>query len=277
MPARGEKYFYISSLAKGIRIMELLADEKHLTVSGVAKALGYNRAGSHRFLATLRELGYVEKDAEDRYQLTFKVLEMGMKVVNRFEIRQIARPFMQELSLASRETVNLGHFDGKGILHIDKIDSLEILRMDSPIGSRAPAYCTALGKAALAALPREEFDRFLARTILKPHGPNTITSKKQFRQAIEEIRTQGFAVDNEELSSGLRCVAAPVFDHTGRADYAISVSGPTARMTPERIDALHPLVQKICRQLSQKLGNTSAGLSGALHRPDRPHQQKQGE
>lgn len=277
MPARGEKYYYISSLAKGIRIMELLAEQKRLSVSEVAKALGYNRAGSHRFLATLRELGYVEKDTDDRYKLTFKLLEMGMKVVNRFEIRQIARPFMQELSLATRETVNLGHFDGTGILHIDKIDSLEILRMDSPIGSRAPAYCTALGKAALAALTSEEFDRFLARTTLKPHGPNTITSKKKFRQAIEEIRMRGFAVDNEELSPGLRCVAAPVFDHSGRADYAISVSGPAARMTPERIEDLQPLVQKICRQLSQKLGNTGAGLSGAIRRPGRSHQHNQGD
>jgi DNA-binding transcriptional ArsR family regulator len=104
MPVSGEKYFFIGSLAKGIKIMELLAEQKQLTVSGVAKLLGSNRAASHRFLATLRELGYVEKDEEDRYRLTFKVFELGMKVANRFEIRQIARPLMQELALAFRET-----------------------------------------------------------------------------------------------------------------------------------------------------------------------------
>ena len=270
MPVSGEKYFFIGSLAKGIKIMELLAEQKQLTVSGVARLLGTNRAASHRFLATLRELGYVEKDEDDRYRLTFKVFELGMKVANRFEIRQIARPLMQELALAFRETVNLGHFDGKGILHVDKIDSLEILRMDSPIGSRAPAYCTALGKAVLAFLPREEFERFLSRTTLKPHGPNTITTKKLFRLAVEDIRYRGYAVDDEELSAGLRCVAAPVFDHTGRAAYAISVSGPSLRMTPKRIEDIHPLVQKICRQLSQQLGNTTPESPQPIRKPGRP-------
>jgi DNA-binding IclR family transcriptional regulator len=270
MPVSGEKYFFIGSLAKGIKIMELLAEQKQLTVSGVAKLLGSNRAASHRFLATLRELGYVEKDEEDRYRLTFKVFELGMKVANRFEIRQIARPLMQELALAFRETVNLGHFDGKGILHVDKINSLEILRMDSPIGSRAPAYCTALGKAVLAFLPREEFERFLSRATLKPHGPNTITTKKLFRLAVEDIRHRGYAVDDEELSAGLRCVAAPVFDHTGRAAYAISVSGPSLRMTPKRIEDIHPLVQKICRQLSQQLGNTFPEDPPLIRKAGRP-------
>ena len=271
MPVSGEKYFFIGSLAKGIKVMELLAEQKQLTVSGVARLLGSNRAVSHRFLATLRELGYVEKDEDDRYRLTFKVFELGMKVANRFEIRQIARPLMQELALASGETVNLGHFDGKGILHVDKIDSLEILRMDSPIGSRAPAYCTALGKAVLAFLPRDEFERFLSQVTLKPHGPNTITTKKNFRLAVDDIRNRGYAVDDQEMSAGLRCVAAPVFDHTGRAAYAISVSGPSLRMTPKRIEDIHPLVQKKCRQLSQQLGHTTPESLQPIRKPGRPH------
>jgi DNA-binding IclR family transcriptional regulator len=270
VPVSGEKYYFIGSLAKGIKVMELLAEQKHLTVSGVARMLDTNRAASHRFLATLRELGYVEKDEEDRYRLTFKVFELGMKVANRFEIRQIARPLMQQLALASGETVNLGLFDGKGILHVDKIDSLEILRMDSPIGSRAPAYCTALGKAILAFLPRDEFERFLARVTFKPHGPNTITTKKNFRLAVEDIRNRGYAVDDQEMSAGLRCVAAPVFDHLGRAAYAISVSGPSLRMTPKRIEDIHPLVQKICRQLSQQLGHTTLESLQPIRKPGRP-------
>jgi DNA-binding IclR family transcriptional regulator len=270
MPVSGEKYYFIGSLAKGIKVMELLAEQKHLTVSGVARMLGTNRAVSHRFLATLRELGYVEKDEEDRYRLTFKVFELGMKVANRFEIRQIARPLMQQLALASGETVNLGLFDGKGILHVDKIDSLEILRMDSPIGSRAPAYCTALGKAILAFLPRDEFERFLSRVTFKPHGPNTITTKKNFRLAVEDIRNRGYAVDDQEMSAGLRCVAAPVFDHTGRAAYAISVSGPSLRMTPKRIEEIHPLVQKICRRISQQLGHTTLESLQPIRTPGRP-------
>ncbi|MCG6894199.1 MAG: IclR family transcriptional regulator [Desulfobacteraceae bacterium] len=257
MPARGEKYFFINSLAKGIRVLELLAEKQALTVSEVARHLELNRAGSHRFLATLRELGYVDKDEDGRYHLTFRVLELGMAVANRFEIHRIVRPYLQELSLAFNETVNLGHFDGGDILHLDKIDSKEILRMDSPIGSRAPAYCTALGKAVLAFLPEEEFEKFLKQVRCKAFGPNTITSRRGLRAEIQKVRRRGYAVDDEEMASGLRCVAAPVFDHTGGCRYAISVSGPSFRLTPERIETIQPRLRDICRRISGKLGSTA--------------------
>jgi DNA-binding IclR family transcriptional regulator len=257
MPVQGEKYFYIHSLAKGIRVMELLARQPSLSVSDVARHLGTNRAGSHRFLATLRELGYVEKDTEGRYRLTFRVLELGMKVFGQHEIHRIARPFLQELSLAFNETVNLGHFDGTDVLHLDKIDSKEILRMDSPIGSRAPAYCTALGKAILGHLPEAEREAYLQRTRLQANGPNTITSRRELRREIERARKRGYAVDNEELAPGLRCVAAPVFDHTRRPRYALSISGPTFRITSERIEDIHPKIRSVCRRLSEALGTPS--------------------
>ncbi len=259
MSARGKEYFFISSLEKGMRVLELLAEKQALTASEVARELQTNRAGSHRFLATLRELGYVEKDARDRYHLTFRVLELGMKVVNRYEILRIIRPYLLELSSLFNETVNLGHFDGKDILHLDKIDSKEILRMDTPIGSRAPAYCTGLGKAILTFLPPEEFEDYLRAARLRRYTPNTITTRKALRNETKRIRSLGYAVDNEEMSSGLRCVAAPVFDHTGRVAYAVSISGPTLRMTPEVIERIHPKVRDVCRRLSEKLGNRSFG------------------
>ena len=258
MSACGDKYFFISTLAKGLRVMELLAEKEELTVTAVARHLGFNRAGSHRFLATLRELGYVEKNEDDRYYLTFKMLELGLKTLNRFEIRRVARPYMHELSLAFKETINLGYFDGKDVLHLDKIDSTEILRMDSPIGSHAPAYCTALGKAILAYQSRERLTTYLNRVKLKCHGPNTITSKKQLRRELNQIRARGVAVDDEEMAAGLRCVAAPVFDHTGNAVYAVSLSGPSLRLTPERIEQIHPRVRDVCNRLSQRLGNRTA-------------------
>lgn len=266
MPARGEKYFFINSLAKGIRVLELLADKQALTVSQVARHLELNRAGSHRFLATLRELGYVDKDEEGRYHLTFRILELGMTVANRFEIHRIVRPYLQELSVAYNETVNLGHFDGRDVLHLDKIDSKEILRMDSPIGSRAPAYCTALGKSMLAFLPEESFEDYLRKVKCRPHGPNTITSRTALRSAVREIRRKGYAVDDEEMASGLRCVAAPVFDHTGQAAYAISVSGPSLRMTAGRIESIQPRLRDICRKISEKMGSGAPPGEGGLSR-----------
>ncbi|MGD2185360.1 MAG: IclR family transcriptional regulator [Desulfobacterales bacterium] len=256
-----KKYFHINSLEKGTKVLELLAEKGGLSVTKVAEHLGLNRTGSHRFLATFRELGYVEKNQDNRYQLTFKILELGMKMANRFEIRREARPYMQQLSIAFRETVNLGYRDGLEILHLDKIDSLEILRMDSPVGSRAPAYCTALGKASLAFLPQNELDALLNGVKLKSYGPNTITSKKKLRHELEKIRNQGYAIDNEELAYGLRCVAAPIFDHTGLPRYSISVAGPAMRLTDRRTQQIQKTIKKVCNELSKRLGNSEKAYS----------------
>jgi DNA-binding IclR family transcriptional regulator len=261
MPAKGEKYFFISSLAKGIKIMEVLSEHKALTVSEVAKQMDFNRAASHRFLATLRELGYVKKNEDNRYQLTYRILEMGMKVADQFEIIQEARKFMQQLSKGFNETVNLGYWDGKEILHLDKIDSSEILRIDAPVWSRTPAYCTALGKAILAHITKEELNDYLAHTQLASYGPNTIVSKKKLREELQKTRERGFAVDNEEMADGLRCVAAPVFDHTGRARYALSISSPATRLPMDGVENMQLKVRDICRQLSERLGYRTGGSS----------------
>jgi DNA-binding IclR family transcriptional regulator len=254
MPSKGEKYYVISSLGKGLRVLELLADEGELGVSAVAAHLDTNRAGCHRFLATLRDLGYVEKTPEGRYRLTFKVLELGMKKLDRFEIRHTAHPLMQELSAAFGETVNLGHWDGRSIVHLDKINSTEILRMDSGLGAVAPAYCTGLGKAILAFLPEPEIEAYLGQVALAPLTSHTITTTDALRRELTRIRESGYAVDNEELSIGLRCVAAPVIDYAGRPSYALSISGPTHRMSDERIGAMQARLQDACRRLSAKIG-----------------------
>jgi prepilin-type processing-associated H-X9-DG protein len=263
MPSKGEKYYVISSLGKGLRVLELLADHGELGVSAVAAHLETNRAGCHRFLLSLRDLGYVEKTEEGRYRLTFKVLELGMKKLERFEIRHTAHPMMQELSTAFGETVNLGFWDGHAIVHLDKINSTEILRMDSGLGALAPAYCTGLGKAILAFLAEDEVEDYLRTLEFQPLTPNTIASATQLQKELDVIRERGFAVDNEELSIGLRCVAAPVFDYTGRASFALSISGPTHRLSEARIDAMAEKVQAVCRRLTEKIGGAGRHRSGA--------------
>ena len=255
------KYYQITSLERGIKILELLADQKALTVSEVGARLSMQRSAAHRFLATLKDLGYVEKNEDNRYQLTFRILEIGEKVTRRFEIKQTAHKHMLELSKLFKETVNLGCLDGREVLHLDKIDSSEILRIDAPLWSKTPAYCTALGKAILAHLPKEELSDYLSHTRLIPRGPNTITSKKKLREELKNTFELGFAVDDEELAHGLRCVAAPVFNHTGRVQYAMSISCPTMRLPLEGIKEMQMKIKEVCRQLSARLGYQPTSLS----------------
>ena len=251
------KYFFISSLAKGMNILELLSDNEGLSVTQVAKMLNINRASSHRFLATLRELGYADKDDNLRYSLTSKVIELGTKVLNRFEIRKIAHPFLQEVASKFNETINLGFFNGNNVITIDKIDSTEILRMDAGIGGREPAYCTSLGKAILVYLPDNKLEEYLKVIELKPYTPNTVTSKEKLKKELMHTRKNGYAIDNEELSVGLRCVGAPVFDHSGQARYAISISGPSIRFGRKRLQEMQQALKEICQSLSEKLRSQS--------------------
>jgi DNA-binding IclR family transcriptional regulator len=254
MPSKGEKYYFVSSLAKGLRVMELLATNGEMSASRLAVHLETSRAASHRFLTTLRDLGYVEKTEEGRFRLTFKIVELGMHKLDGFEIRHTAHPYMQELALAFGETVNLGHWDNGSIVHLDKINSTEILRLDVGMGALAPAYCTGLGKAMLAFMHARVRDAYIASTTMVAMSPRTITKPAQLQAELEKIRHSGYAIDDEELTLGLRCVAAPVFDYTGTAAYALSVSGPSLRMSEEKMGAIQAKLLPICRQLSRQIG-----------------------
>jgi DNA-binding IclR family transcriptional regulator len=241
-------------LAKGLRVLEVLAANGEMSASRMAGRLDTSRAASHRFLTTLRDLGYVEKTKEGQFRLTFKVLELGMRKLDGFEIRHNVHPFLQEMSLACGETVNFGHWDGTAIVHLDKINSTEILRLDVGLGAMAPAYCTGLGKAVLAFLPDDELDDYLQSVQWVAMSPKTITDPEKLKAEIKKIRKRGYAVDNEELSIGLRCVAAPIFDHKGRSTYAMSVSGPTQRMSRKKVQAIQVKLVPLCRRISRLIG-----------------------
>ena len=258
MPTKGEKYHFVASLAKGLRILELLAECGDLSAARVAAHLDTSRAASHRFLTTLRDLGYVEKTEAGRFRLTFKIVDLGMRKLDGFEIRHVAHPFMQELALDFGETVNLGHWDNGSIVHLDKINSTEILRLDVGMGAMAPAYCTGLGKAILAFLPDQVCAAYLDSVELVAMSPKTLTTTDRLVREIAKIRDNGYAVDDEELTLGLRCVAAPVFDYTGTASYALSVSGPSLRMTVEKIQLIKEKLVPLCRQLSRQIGAPEA-------------------
>ena len=247
-------YYKINSAEKTIKILELLAEKGELSVAEAASKLGMNRSTCHRFLMTLRELGYVVQNTLSHYRLSFRIFELGNKVADRLQVRQIAHPYLKELSNLFNETINLGYWDNNEIIHLEKIDSSEILRIDPGIGSRIPAYCTGLGKAILAFLPDENLNNFLKSVPLKAMTPNTITNKGNLLNELEKIRKQGFATDREELCIGLNCVASPVFDYTNYPSYSLSVAGPLSRMNKEKITVIKEEIKRVCRELSNNLG-----------------------
>jgi DNA-binding IclR family transcriptional regulator len=161
---------------------------------------------------------------------------------------------MQRLSMMFKETINLGLFKNREIVHIDKIDSLEVLRMDSALGDKAPAYCTGLGKAILAFLPQHELDDYLDSVEMLPLAPNTITTRDELIAELARIRKNGYAVDDEELNAGLRCIAAPIFDHNQYPAYAISISGPAMRLTHRALEEIKEMLLTASTDLSHAMG-----------------------
>lgn len=248
-------YFQIGSLEKGMKVLELLADKEALSVTRVAQEMGFNRTNSHRYLATLRKLGYVDQDADSRYALNFKILELGGRFLGRFEIRPIARPFLQELSSLFRETVNLGLWEGRAIRVLDKIDSPNVLRTDPTLGTLMPAHCTSSGKAILAFLPPEELEAFLAGAPFSAYSSSTLVSREALEKELAKTRDRGFAMDNEEWLPGITCVAAPIFNYRGLPAYSISLAGPSFRMTRDTVDRIQQKLKEMCGRISLALGH----------------------
>ncbi len=246
-------YFMVSSLARGIKIIELLVEKECMSVTEVASELDIHRTVSHRFLATLHELGYVKKDKQSRYRLSFRLFEMGMKLSNAFDIRQIARPYMQELASMSNETVNMGQLDGHEVIIIDKIVSREVLRRDLMIGARLPLHASAQGKILLALLPEKDQEELINKISFQVYTPNTIVCLSDLLSELKKIRSSGVAINDEEEDIGIRGISAPIFDHEGKATFALSIAGVTRRMTDEKLDLLKEPIMNATKEISQQI------------------------
>jgi IclR family transcriptional regulator, KDG regulon repressor len=224
-------------------------------VTELSRELGVAKSTTHRLLSTLFSQGYVQKSRQlDTYALGLKLVEMGQHVVHNLDIRTVAAEPLHQLMRQTGETTHLVMLDNDEVVYVDKIESPATIRMYSKIGKRAPLHCTGVGKALLAFLAVSERDEIIGRIPFKPYTQYTITNTDRFVRHLEEIRQQGYAVDDEEHEEGIRCVAAPVFDHEGGVAGGISVSGPTLRVTEDKLDDFAHKVLACAKEISRRLG-----------------------
>lgn len=246
-----------TSLEKAFLIIERLAQsEVSLGVRQLARELGLSVSSTHRYLSSLKDLGYVTQGPEDeQYRLSFKIAWLASLIMKRMKIRSIARPWMKKLSEISKETIHLATREEDEIVYLDKIDSTRAMKMQSSVGGRACLHSTAVGKVFLAYLPEELRTNLLCNHELKALTPNTITDPRVLEKELEQIRESGYAVDNEENESGIRCVGVPIYDHIGEVVYALSVSGWVKTLTKSQTNALLPQVLEASRSISRDLGH----------------------
>jgi IclR family pca regulon transcriptional regulator len=208
---------------------------------------------------TLVALGYLEQGASRKYRLGLRVTDLGMSALNSTGLREHSRPYLEELRQRTSYTVNLAVLDGPEILYVDRARSFRRgqskIDLGLSLGSRLPAYCTSMGKLLLAYLPEHEQRNLLADIKLAKRGPNTITSKKGLRSELEHVREESFAVNDEELASGLHSISAPVRSESREVVAAVNMAAHSSMISLEElVEHLGPHLVSTADRISARLG-----------------------
>jgi IclR family acetate operon transcriptional repressor len=250
----------VQSVDRALAIVELLLRSDPLSVREVALGTGINRTTAHRLLASLHRRGWIERAPESSgYRPSLRFLALVRTALDRRDFVDEVRPTLTRLSLLSRETVHLGILDNDHVLHVDKVDSPEIVGVSSRVGTRAIPHVTGLGKALLAAGTDEELAAYIARAARDAHAdPDAL------RREVALSRQRGYSIDDGESSPGVRCLAVAIRGADERPLFAISLTGPSGRFTQERLEACVPEMLAVARALSARFGGGVAPAPEAV-------------
>lgn len=228
-----------------------------LSLGELANKVGLPKGTTHRLVSSLAYFDFVQQDPSSRkYKLGFKLVTLGNLLLDQIDLRSESRPFLFELAQKTRETAHLVVLDNDEALYIDKIQfASDGLHMTSRLGYRVGLHCTAVGKVLLAHLPPAQIERIIAQRGLSPRTVHTLTDAEPLKAQLQHIRSEGYALDDEEHSEGVRCIAAPVRNMNGDVVAAISISAPAVRMTVDMArQSMKELVMDTARKISTQLG-----------------------
>jgi len=245
----------VPAVLRGLQILELLAGEKkRWTTTEISRKLKIPKSTASYLLHTLLERGYLVREADGVYRLGMKLLALGTQALRGIEVRELALPILRRLTTETQTTAHLAVLEGAEAVYIERVPSPGFIQMDTWVGRRMPLHSTSVGKALAAFLPEEEAEALFQATGLLRFTPRTIITLPRLKQELKRIREVGAAVDNEENTPGVRCVAAPIFGSSERAVAALSLTGPVQQVTEEGVGKIVEKVKEAARQLSRALG-----------------------
>lgn len=249
----------LSSVGSALRLLKAFtAEEPELGITEIGRRLGVAKSTAHRLASTLVAEGFLEQNpADGRYRLGLLLFSIGTLVRRRLNVSEQAVPHLQALCETSGETVHLAVLHDTEVVFLRNIESKQAIRPRSYLGVRKPAYCTSEGRALLAFGPPQQVTAVMRDTLV-PRTPRTLTDKAAITRLLQKIRSQGYAVDDEESEVGMRGVAAPVFDANGLAVASVGVVGPVQRFTAQRQRALARMVLATAQAISTHLGHQPA-------------------
>jgi len=246
----------VQSLGRGLYILEYIAEQDHpVRLAELAALLGVEKSSAYRLVATLADRGYVRKDSRaDGYVLSRKVLELAGKLAGHSRLKECAPKFLEELAEKTGETSHLAVLSSGKVLLVDYRFGSRPIGVISQSGHAEPLHCTALGKALLAGYDLEELRRVLGSGPLRRYTSKTITNPARLAEECGAAMRDGLAFDHEEFHEGVRCVAAPVFDFSGKVVAALGISGPASNLPPAVLKK-HGLKTCACAlELSKEMG-----------------------
>lgn len=258
---RSERYT-IQSIDKALDLIELLAERDSLSLIELTELLNQPKSSTYRIVLTLENRGFISRSDEDgKYCLGYKPLFITRNMLERNNLRKAAVQEMRKLSELFGDTINLGVLVDHHIMYVEIIESTHALRMTDVVGSKSPFHATAMGKAIAAHMPGDAVSSLLDHG-MERYTEQTITSQEKFMQELVKVKSQGYAIDDQEIVEGARCIAAPVFGMFGHVRGAISVSGPMHRYAEEEIPRVAREVVSAAAAISLKMGHTVSPATG---------------
>ena len=244
-----------------ILLRYIVDNPEGLSIREVGRTLGYSPATVQKLISALHTQGYVVQDEQtERYHLGAEAVQLGLTALSRLEVRQVARPHLEALSETTGETTFLAMPRGDHVIYIDKVVSNQPIRMDVPLGINRPYNCTSVGKVLLSGMPDERVDQLVDGGAFEDRTERSIVEADAVKKEITQVRTQGWARDDEEYVLGVGCVAAPIRDHEGAVIAAMTVSGPAERLDGS-LERLVEQVKASAAAVSEKMGSRETSTS----------------
>jgi DNA-binding IclR family transcriptional regulator len=244
--------YRLEGLDRVVAILDLLgASDSSLSLAEICQRMELRKSTAHRALMALERSGLIERSPANRYRLGLKLYDMGSRAVEQVDLRARVRPHLRKLALRVGETVHLGVLHKTRVVYLDKVEPINRrVCLSSRTGTSNPVYCTSMGKAMLAYLDTVEKERIIDRIDFTSFTAKTLSSAEELRSALERIRRRGYAIDDEELEVGTRCVGASIVDEMGHAIAAVSVSGASSRLVAHCVPGIAKHVMRCAEEAS---------------------------
>jgi DNA-binding IclR family transcriptional regulator len=251
--------YKVQALDRAFAVLDLLGEsETPLGLAQVASSLQLHKSTAHRFLMVLERHHMVERTTNGKFRLGLRLFDFGNRAIEQYDLRERALPHLRRLVTETEETAHLCILEQARVIYIDKLEPARSVRMITRIGASNPVHCTSVGKAMLAFLPEERINDIIRRIRFERFTHRTIGTAEALRTEIEKTRRRGYAVDDEELEEGLRCIAVPVLDAQRYPVAAVSVSGPSFRVTAQKLPSIANHLLQCVRGISLDMGFISA-------------------